>query len=385
MGRSPTHTSKTNKGISIYYFSVGSGHQMAAEALAEALRRENTGYAIRVTDPFANAIEILPPIMERLQSASIVLTPTIYDDLWRRGSSVVNLMDWITEFGLLQRLLIDELNKHNSKIIVATHVLPFALALALKNQTSLVHKVFGVVTDYGVHTMWPVKDIDGYFVAHEEVARTLVYRHADPHKVFITGIPIRLGFENPAENLSLPPSSELRILVVIGGVRSGAYVGQKRSLQDLLVALQEANLTGIRLTVVTGNQHRLRQEFDQWIDKLPFTLNVLGFVKDMYNLMANQDILITKPGGLTVSESLASGLGLILLRPSPGQETANEEFLARHGVALQGVNPLEAVQAIRFCLEHPEQLEQMKVRAKSLGKPDSAKNAAKMIVRLAAG
>ncbi len=44
--------------------------------------------------------------------------------------------------------------------------------------------------------------------------------------------------------------------------------------------------------------------------------------------------VITKPGGLTTTESLVSGDPLILINPIPGQEESNADFLVRHGVAI---------------------------------------------------
>jgi hypothetical protein len=61
--------------ISVMYLSVGSGHQVAAEALADALQRASPRALVRVVDPFRESIEIFPSLLETLQAASVMITP----------------------------------------------------------------------------------------------------------------------------------------------------------------------------------------------------------------------------------------------------------------------------------------------------------------------
>jgi processive 1,2-diacylglycerol beta-glucosyltransferase len=368
--------------ISVMYLSVGSGHQVAAEALADALQRASPRALVRVVDPFRESIEIFPSLLETLQAASVMITPGLYDSMWRRGSAG-NLYDWITDLGLLQDLLIDELAEHPADVLVATHVLPCALALELKNQPSLFKKVCAVVTDFGVHTYWPTEGVDAYFVAHEDIRRTLMFRGIAPHTIHVTGIPVRLGFEAEFSANHYPMDDTLRVLMTAGGVRSSGYLGFRQYFVDLIEALDEARLPQLQMTIVTGSQKRLEKELKRYVGQVSFDLRVLGFVKEMHLLMAEHDVLITKPGGLTVSEALASGICLIVMRPNPGQETANVDFLARHGLALRGHTTSEVVQALSRCAANPQMVADMKARAARAGFPKSASSIANQVVRAA--
>ena len=51
-------------------------------------------------------------------------------------------------------------------------------------------------------------------------------------------------------------------------------------------------------------------------------------------MMDAADCIVTKPGGLTTSESLAKALPMIIINPIPGQEERNAEFLLNNGLAL---------------------------------------------------
>ena len=55
----------------------------------------------------------------------------------------------------------------------------------------------------------------------------------------------------------------------------------------------------------------------------------------MQEYMAAADIIVTKPGGLTTAESLASGLAMVIVNPYPGQEMRNTDNLLEQGIAVK--------------------------------------------------
>ncbi len=107
---------------------------------------------------------------------------------------------------------------------------------------------------------------------------------------------------------------------------------------------------------------------------------IVGFVPDLPRLMMKNDILITKPGGLIISEALAVGMCIILTEPLPGQERANASFLARSGAAFKGETPEEVEQALRFVMENPSVIAEMKTKTRELGHPNSSDMIAKVIL-----
>src|SRR5512138_1836608 len=112
-----------NKGISILYLSVGSGHQMAAESLAAAIKQAEPDLPVVAEDPFAEKTKIVPKILNAPPSISVSIAPDIYDIAWRRKADY-DSYQWLTDVGLLQEFLVDRFNKHNTNVLVATHVIP---------------------------------------------------------------------------------------------------------------------------------------------------------------------------------------------------------------------------------------------------------------------
>jgi processive 1,2-diacylglycerol beta-glucosyltransferase len=366
------------KGLSILYLSVGSGHQVAAEALEDALYEQEPDLSIKVDDPFSKRRKWIIPLLSFMQSAANALAPDIYDLTWRREMGS-DRFDWIANIGILSSFLWKNLDARNSDTIIATHAFPCNLAVGLKKK-ALIKKVFGVITDFGLNSSWPLENIDGYFVPHEELRQILIYQKFDPKKVFVTGIPIKKSFGDLPLKSSQIKSDILRILIVAGGIRGGNYMGLKKYIRIIIDGLQQLNEQRIHLTIITGNKLRLMKELLSYKEQVPYELEVLGFVKDMETIMANHDILITKPGGLILSEALAIGMCLILIHPGPGQERANVEFLARHGAALRGETPKEVLSTIINCIENKYLVDEIKENAKELGASNSSQIIASQII-----
>ena len=90
--------------------------------------------------------------------------------------------------------------------------------------------------------------------------------------------------------------------------------------------------------------------------------------------MSISSFVITKPGGLTTTESLVSGDPLILINPIPGQEESNADFLVRHGVAIWIKKDDNIARIIKNIYRHPEHLDDMKSKISDLARPNSTKN-----------
>jgi len=355
------------KGISILYLSVGSGHRMAAEALANTIKQLEPNLPVMAEDPFSEKTKILPKILNALQTISVVLAPDIYDLAWRRKADY-DSYQWLTDVGVLQDFLVDRVNTHRTGMIVATHVVPCILGVGLKKR-SIINDVYGVITDFGAHSLWPTQDVSGYFVASEELKNMLSFRGINAANIHVTGIPIR---KMPKHLPKKSADSKIRVLLVSGGIQSGSYTNVQRYASDLLDLLMTEDFGNIDVTIVTGNQKQLRKELTKQVEIKQGNAHILGFVPDLPRLMMKNDILITKPGGLIISEALAIGMCIILMEPLPGQERANVNFLARQGAAFKGETPAEVSQVLRFLIEKPHAIDEMKTKARNLGHPNSS-------------
>ena len=109
-------------------------------------------------------------------------------------------------------------------------------------------------------------------------------------------------------------------------------------------------------------------------------LHVLKYSNDVPDLMHISSLVVTKPGGLTSSESLASHLPIIIINPIPGQEEENAEFLENSGAAIWIKKDDNIDEIISNILNDKEKLEEMKQKAIQIAKPNSTMDICQIIL-----
>lgn len=92
----------------------------------------------------------------------------------------------------------------------------------------------------------------------------------------------------------------------------------------------------IQMIAISGKNEEMRSLFAQTVSSLHAEdrVKVLEFTKKVPELMSISNLVITKPGGLTTSEGLASNLPILIINPIPGQEEQNAEFLEKSGAGV---------------------------------------------------
>ncbi|RMH35306.1 MAG: hypothetical protein D6694_14790 [Gammaproteobacteria bacterium] len=367
--------------ILIPYLSVGSGHEIAARAIEQALKKIGKT-EVYLLDPFATISDTIPLLLDKLQLLSISLVPGLYDALWRQGTPG-NLFERFAELTPLQEIIASVVEEYHPDAIIATHVLPCALAANLKERNQGIERVYGVVTDFDLHSYWPTSEIDGYFVAHNDLKNLLFYRGVNPSIVHVTGIPLRSNFERAVnKSRTLGRKNKLRVSIVAGGLRGGAYVKVRHDIINLLTELTNLSQRyrdSLSVKIILGKSVELKEKLISYQSSFA-GFDVLGFTENMYEILMASDLLVCKPGGLIVAEALACGVGLILFHPGPGQERGNVHFLARHGVAMCGESPEDIARVIRMCIDDWFIVDEMKAKAYRLGKPKSAMQLAKIVL-----
>jgi len=198
--------------------------------------------------------------------------------------------------------------------------------------------------------------------------------------VAVTGIPIRRGFEEAGaashgqgEGLGLNPG-RLTILLLGGGLGLGPLMETAQEICAIDGPIQVAMICG-------GNKELERSARDL-AGRTRAPLHVFGMVEQIWRHMAAADLAVSKPGGLTASELLATGVPLVALCPIPGQEQANCDLLVQKGAAVLAGSADEAGAQVRALLGDPAALNHMREAARRLGRPGSARAAAREVLGL---
>ncbi len=210
-------------------------------------------------------------------------------------------------------------------IILATH--PFALNAWSGIKAIHPHlKIVGILTDLSVHRFWYEPLADAYTVWLPEQVEDLARFDVPEERIWRSGIPIRSAFHAP--RWELPLFARDPIVLLGGGLGMGPYY-------RILRHLARANYP---VVAVCGHNERLRWQLDQhaW----PSTVTIVGYVEKMPLLLRHARIVVGKPGGVTAAEVAQSRVPFIMTHWIPGQEEANRDRLLRHQLALRADSDL---------------------------------------------
>src|SRR5690554_3940554 len=357
--------------------SIGAGHLKAAEAVCGAFKECHPEKNVVHVDFLKYCDPVVSKLLEEsyyfLTSRLAWVYGFIYEKERRRPEPLIKKEQVLLALGKYKRFL----GQYRPDLIVSTHFFPAAVVSFYYQKYPVPNGV--ILTDYAAHPMWVYPHVGRYFVACREMVDELWTYGVDKEKIKVTGIPIRPEFGlalSPGElraEKGLPPDRPV-ILVMSGG----------NAIGPLLEVLEVLNLVpgDFSAVVITGKNEKTRKELEEIKEDFHFTLHLPGYVEDMHKWMRLADFLISKAGGLTVSEALAVGLPMLVVRPTPGQEEANTEFLlkAEAGYYLKDLEDLEPV--VRELLKDPVKLGQLRENAAKLGKPGAAREIIKELVKL---
>jgi processive 1,2-diacylglycerol beta-glucosyltransferase len=353
---------------------AGAGHIRAADAIGQALQDGGTQPEVRHIEVLEHTTTVFRRSFTSFYGSLITRFPSLWRMLYenteqqhenarlKRFSAFVNRLNSKS----LQR----EVANFDPDAVVCTHFVPAQIMAAKKRKGLLRAKLFVVLTDYDVHTMWLHAGVDRYFCATSEMAYALEGLGVERSRISVSGIPVFRQFDGELARredmrLKLELHPQRPTVLVSGG---GCGLGE---LEQVVESLAQHHPQG-QFLAIAGNNARLRAQLEHLAQKYPGSVRAFGYVQNMHELMIASDFAITKPGGLTVSECLALGLPMILVNPIPGQEERNCSVLLEYGAALSAQSLLHLEYKTGRLLNDEALLQRMSSAARQLSKPRAA-------------
>jgi processive 1,2-diacylglycerol beta-glucosyltransferase len=207
--------------------------------------------------------------------------------------------------------------------IICTHFLPLNLLAREKRKGRLEALLYCVVTDYTGHVFWVDPIVDGYFVATPETGEMLIRRGIPPESITVTGIPVDPAIAQPKDPAELRQTYDLNREPVITLMGGGLNIDR---VEQMVAGLLERNLGGT-LVVAAGRNGKLQEAMKHLPSSVTLELRTLGFINYLDDLVAASDLVITKAGGLIVSEVMARQTPMVVIDPIPGQEEWNADYV----------------------------------------------------------
>jgi processive 1,2-diacylglycerol beta-glucosyltransferase len=230
-----------------------------------------------------------------------------------------------------------------------------------------------IITDYYAHRYWKQKHVDYYITPSEQVRFQMIGLGVAPENIFAFGIPIKENFyrvidanekRDLLEKYNLPRDQEILILMS-GGLGMG----------NIIEVFNELKNSQYHLIVLAGKNQELKEALDE-INTRHTILPFIDYVDDLVNL---SDGIISKPGGLTTTEIVASNKPLFIINPIPGQEEWNSRFLLNEGIARR-IYDLKMIEfEIKSVLSSPLKLEYIKKMSKDLSHINCLRNIYQLI------
>lgn len=348
------------KKILILTVLAGMGHIRVAEAIGKAIKEVNPDLEVKTCDPMATT----SPKLQRFFNQSYLFLGNYFPPLWgffynsRLLSSNYNPFKWEVrrKYGQSIKLVIDQFNPD---LLVSTHPFIADAVGELKKKGIVKIPLISVVTDYHVHPWGINKYIDLFILPSEDVQ----LKGIPESKIRINGgLATDPKFFKPQNKEHLRKTFEIAkdhkvVLILCGGfgMGMGGVIKLLRGFRDIDFPLQ--------LLVVAGKNEELKAKLTQIAKQLKIKTTIFGFVENMEEVMAVCDLVVTKPGGTSISEALTKGLPVILTEPIPGQEDWNVQILLKEGIAIQPENLAEIPSLIiKLFTSEKDRLQEMQLR-----------------------
>lgn len=370
----------SGKNILVVTASMGSGHNKAANAVAEAIKRKYPVNKINVIDFMSTETAYFNSLVKDIYLKMLDHTPSVYEFFYKftsdstKGSTIQSVFAHA-----MKKDMRELIKKYEADMVICTHPFPCAAASYLKQTGEINIPLITVMTDFCVHQFWLYKNIDIYFTANDLLKKEMVNQGLLEERIFVTGIPVGYNFRVDYNRDDLLAKFKLEknkpvALIMGGGLGLG---GVKNALCQL-----ERLKKDIQILVITGANVALWSEMNEYAQHSKHKIFVWGYSHNIQEFMSVATFLISKPGALTISEALTRELPMILHDPIPGPEVDNAKFVSDNGAAIwvRHQDTLDAV--VREVLSDATILPKLRNNAKVLKKPYASDNIADVIANM---
>ncbi|MGL4990022.1 MAG: MGDG synthase family glycosyltransferase [Sarcina sp.] len=333
--------------ILILTTATGEGHNQAAKSLRDILKTEYS--EVEIFD-FLKKTKAVNDLIVGGYELSAKIFPYVYGFFYA-----------LTDFKSINRLAelflnspiektLDYINEFKPDVIACTHPLAVSILGYLSRKKLIDIPTISIITDFKPHYTYYSNEISAYITGSEFTKQELIKFGVSSNKIYPVGIPISKSFyENSTKQYE---NNNFCKILVMGG--SMGLSGISKVIEQLTI-----NSNKLEITLVCGRNETLKNTLNLKYKEFS-NLKILGFVTNIPTLMDEMDLIITKPGGLTTTESINKGLPMIIPFVIPGQETDNSKLLVNEGAAIRVKNISNINNVLNDLIENPYKLKSLK-------------------------
>lgn len=369
-----------SKRIILMYISEISGHHSATLAIERALKILSPDTEILNINAFNYTNPVSEKIVNRIYLGLIKRTPKIWDYLYDNpgvAKRIKKIKETIHRFNSPK--LKNLFEKFKPDAVVCTQAFPCGMVADFKKTYNSRIPLIAVLTDYIPHSYWIYDKVDYYITPAQEVMLRLVNKDVDPDKIKTLGIPFDPKFNQEVVKDEVIKKfgleTGLPVILIMGG---GQGLGP---IKTIISCLEKVKLP-FQEIIVTGTNAKLYNFLKKKTSKYKKRILIFEYIDNINELMDISDIIITKPGGITTAEALAKKVPMIIVRPIPGQEASNTDYLTEKGAAIKIDEPKHINLVIEDLLGNPAKLSVLGECAAAISKPNASLDIAKLLLGL---
>lgn len=364
--------------VLILSVSAGGGHGHAAEAIKDYINLKDTTSEVEIIDTLKYINPLIDKVVIGGYLKTIKVTPSLYGKLYAHSEGDDTIAATISSkfIKIMTHKLLPLVEEFNPDILIGTHCFSTEMISIMKSKYKIDIPSISIITDYYSHSSWLHPNIDAYVVSSCDMIEDIVSKGIPREIIHNLGIPVKPDFitkydkQTTLNELNLC-HDKTTVLVMGGSLGIG-------KISDIYKELIEVN-SDIQIIVITGNNQKLYTELENLKENSSKNTKIIGYTDKVNKYMQASDLLLTKPGGLTIAEALICQIPLGLFSPIPGQEEKNAEFLLKHNLAVNLSDIESCKETIQNLLSSNEKLNLMRKNCIKFSKPYSANNIFKLM------
>lgn len=373
------------KKILIFYGSYGGGHLAAAKTIRAYLEEK---YKNQIEIEMIDCIEYINKVINKVSTEA-------YKELAKKAPWVWKQVYTNSQHGALSRIstttnklmslkLNTLLQEVKPDLIISTHPFSTQMCAILKEKGKIDCRLATIMTDYHTHDQWLVayKYVDYFFVANQQMKTDMIMKGINSQKIFVTGIPVSERFlkkynkDEICKELGLSPNKQTMLFF------AGGEFGLGRNSTYMTLKVLIRLFKDLQVIAISGKNKKMNKKFNNLVKvtKSEDRIKIFEFTDKIPEIMSISSAVITKAGGLTITESLVSGLPIAIINPIPGQEVENTQYLVDNGVAVWIKKDYSVARALKNLYKNQDLLKDMANKSKQMSKPNATSDMCKIMI-----
>ncbi len=362
--------------ILILTASTGGGHKSAAAALLDTIKKTSTDTVVEIEDGLKYCGKLYNKLICEGYVVLATKTPRLYGKLYNISDKESTINSICNNINYKEgKKLISLFNEKKPDVVISCHAFVTTMLAMLKRKNKISVPIISLITDFAPHRTYFASGIDAYVTSNENMLEEIEnYNLISADKIHALGIPIADKFYKPQNKKQIAKKLEFDINKPTVLLMSGSF-----GVSEVLDFYESLMLTDVdcQCIVITGHNKKLYNEFSKYLSNPNVSqkpTRLFEFISNVEEYMHFADLVVTKPGGLTVTESLACSLPMAIYNAIPGQENENAQYLISQNVAISLNDAKTGGKQIAELIKDKDKLNEMRENCKKIRKENSALN-----------